>query len=238
MEQMRLDKYLSNGGWGTRTEVKKYIRQGRVTVNGTLKKDPGSKVEPGRDQICLDGKELILEQQIYYMLHKPAGYVSATLDSRETTVMELLPEKCRRNCFPVGRLDKDTEGLLLITNDGDLSHRLLAPRHHVDKVYEACIQGSVTQKEKMLFARGVDIGDERPTLPADLKILESGEYSRVRLTIREGRFHQIKRMFEAVGMRVTYLKRLSMGSLKLDENLGRGQCRPLTMEEIEELRRT
>lgn len=238
MEQMRLDKYLSNGGWGTRTEVKQHIRKGRVTVNGVTQRDPGSKVDPGVDQICLDGKALILESQIYYMLHKPAGYVSATCDAREATVMELLPGKCRKDCFPVGRLDKDTEGLLLVTNDGALSHRLLSPRRHVDKVYEAHIQGRVTEKEAALFADGVDIGDERPTLPAELKILESGERSKVRLTIREGRFHQVKRMFEAVGMRVTYLKRLSMGSLRLDETLEKGQCRPLTNEEIEELRRT
>lgn len=238
MAKMRLDKYLSNAGCGTRTEVKQYIRKGRVAVNGISVKTPEQKVDPDEDEICLDGASLFYEKEQYYMLHKPAGYVSATSDSREATVMELLPEQCKRDCFPAGRLDKDTEGLLLVTNDGELAHRLLSPRHHVDKVYYARIQGEVTQRDVQLFAVGVDIGDERPTLPADLVILKSAQESEVELTIREGRFHQIKRMFEAVGKQVTYLKRLSMGSLRLDEKLKAGEYRPLTKEEIKELKKT
>lgn len=238
MAKMRLDKYLSNAGCGTRTEVKQYIRKGRVSVNGVSAKAPEQKVDADEDEIRLDGASLFYQKEQYYMLHKPAGYVSATSDSREATVMELLPEQCKRDCFPAGRLDKDTEGLLLVTNDGELAHRLLSPKHHVDKVYYARVQGEVTQQDVRLFAVGVDIGDERPTLPADLVILKSAQESEVELTIREGRFHQIKRMFEAVGKQVTYLKRLSMGSLRLDEKLKAGECRPLTKEEIKELKKT
>lgn len=236
MAKMRLDKYLSNGGGGTRTEVKQYIKKGRVTVNGICVREPESKVDIDADTVCLDSKAFACETLCYYMLHKPAGYVSATEDRKEQTVMELLSNSCKKGCFPVGRLDKDTEGLLLITNDGILAHNLLSPKKHVDKVYYAVVQGEVTEEDAKLFEKGVDIGDEKPTLPARLVILESGEQSRVRLTIREGRFHQVKRMFAAAGKQVVYLKRLSMGSLQLDETLERGAYRPLTQEEIKELR--
>lgn len=236
MAMERLDKYLSNRGRGTRTEVKQYIKKGRVTVNGVCVKEPKTKVDPSEDTVCLDKAQVVCEARSYYMLHKPAGYVSATVDRRERTVMELLGASCPKDCFPAGRLDKDTEGLLLITNDGELAHRLLSPKRHVDKVYYAKILGEVTQEDVRLFEQGVDIGDEKRTLPACLVILERGEYSRIELTIREGRYHQVKRMFEAVGKQVVYLKRLSMGSLRLDEALEAGAYRPLTKEEIEELR--
>lgn len=236
MTMQRLDKYLSNAGSGTRTEVKQYIKKGRVTVNGICVKEPKTKVDPSEDTVCLDKMQVVCEAHTYYMLHKPMGYVSATVDRRERTVMELLEASCPKDCFPVGRLDKDTEGLLLITNDGELAHRLLSPRKHVDKVYYAQVRGAVTQEDVRLFEQGMDIGDEKPTLPASLVILESAEYSRIELTIREGRYHQVKRMFEAVGKQVVYLKRLSMGSLRLDEALEAGAYRPLTKEEIEELR--
>lgn len=235
MGTMRLDKYLSKAGCGTRTGVKQLVKKGRVKVNGQKAAGPEMKVDPKQDEILMDDLPVRWKEFGYYMLHKPAGYVSATEDGRERTVMELLPPGCRRDYFPVGRLDKDTEGLLLITNDGKLAHNLLSPRKHVDKVYFARVEGRVTEEDIRLFADGVDIGDEKRTLPARLRILESGEESRIELVIREGRFHQVKRMFEAVGKQVVYLKRLSMGSLVLDETLDKGAFRALTPEEIREL---
>ena len=169
------------------------------------------------------------------MLNKPAGVVSATLDSRETTVLELIKDSRRDGLFPVGRLDKDTEGLLLITNNGELAHHLLSPKRHVDKVYFVRVRGQVTKDDEERFAKGLDIGDEKKTLPADLRILNCGEISEAEIIIREGRFHQVKRMFSAVGKEVLYLKRLSMGTLKLDERLAPGQYRRLTEEEVEKL---
>lgn len=169
------------------------------------------------------------------MLNKPAGCVSARTDGQCRTVLDLIVSKKRKDLFPVGRLDKDTEGLLLITNDGKLAHRLLSPRHHVDKTYEAKIQGRVTEEHVKRFREGLDIGEERLTLPALLEILSSGEISCIRVTIQEGKYHQIKRMFHAAGCEVLYLKRLSMGSLTLDESLQPGEYRPLTEEELAEL---
>ena len=170
------------------------------------------------------------------MLHKPAGYISATEDKKLDTVLELLPENARSDLFPVGRLDRDTEGLLLLTNDGKLAHYLLSPKRHVDKTYYARIAGQVEPEHVQAFFEGLDIGDEKKTLPADLHILQSGPESEIEVTIREGRYHQVKRMFEAIGCEVTYLKRLSMGSLKLDESLKCGACRPLTETEIRNLK--
>lgn len=233
---LRLDRYLAEMGAGSRQEVKKYIRKGRVKVNGDVVKNPEQKVEESRDRICLDEKEIAYVSLEYYMLNKPAGVVSATEDRREKTVLDLIPSKKRKDLFPVGRLDKDTEGLLLITNDGMLAHRLLSPGKHVDKTYFVRVQGNVTQKEAELFGNRVNIGsDEDPewTMPAELIILENGETSKVRLTIREGKYHQIKRMFQAVGMKVLYLKRERMGGLALDPALEPGQYRALTQEEIE-----
>lgn len=236
---MRLDKYLADMGEGTRQEVKKYIRRGSVTVNGELVRSPERKVDE-RDQICLDGREVSYAAEEYFMLNKPAGVVSATEDKRDRTVLDLIQYKKRKDLFPVGRLDKDTEGLLLITNDGALSHRLLSPRHHVDKTYYVEVQGYVTEETRAAFQRGVNIGtEEEPlvTMPARLEILEAGQsLSRVRLTIREGKFHQVKRMFLSQGMEVSYLKRESMGSLRLDDSLAPGEYRPLTEHEIKRLK--
>lgn len=236
---MRLDKYLADMGEGTRQEVKKYIRRGSVTVNGELVRSPERKVDE-RDQICLDGRKVSYAAEEYFMLNKPAGVVSATEDKRDRTVLDLIREKKRKDLFPVGRLDKDTEGLLLITNDGALSHRLLSPRHHVDKTYYVEVQGYVTEETRAAFQRGVNIGtEEEPlvTMPARLEILEAGQsLSRVRLTIREGKFHQVKRMFLSQGMEVSYLKRESMGSLRLDDSLAPGEYRPLTEHEIKRLK--
>ena len=235
-EQISLDKYLSDMGVESRSRLKQLIRKGQVTVNGVTEKRPEVKIIPGQDQVCVSGREISYQKFEYYMLHKPAGVVTATEDRRERTVMELLPELRRKDLFPVGRLDKDTEGLLLLTNDGTLAHRLLSPRHQVDKVYYAKIAGRVTEEDVRAFAEGLDIGDEQPALPARLTILDAEETSEIHVTLTEGRFHQVKRMFEAVGKQVVYLKRLSMGPLLLDESLEKGCCRKLTEEEIRRLR--
>lgn len=232
---IRLDKYLADMGVGTRTEVKKYIRQGKVTVNGVIQNAPETKVDVDNQQICYAGQSISYDAFEYYMLNKPAGVVSATTDAKEQTVIDLIIDKKRKDLFPVGRLDKDTEGLLLITNDGELAHRLLAPRNHVDKVYFAKVEGNVTMEDVDLFSNGLSIGDGEVTRPAELEILVSDEISEIRLTIQEGKFHQVKRMFEAVGKKVIYLKRLSMGALKLDENLAPGEYRMLTDKELKEL---
>lgn len=237
---IRLDKYLADMGEGTRQEVKKYIRQGRVRVDGEAVLRAEYKVDELRQRIFLDEREVGYCHFEYYMLHKPAGVVSATKDS-DRTVMELIGDKKRKDLFPVGRLDKDTEGLLLITNDGALAHRLLSPKNHVDKRYYARISGIVTEEDKSCFLKGVDIGTkgkEERTGPGKLEIIstdiEKGT-SEVYLTIREGKYHQVKRMFQAVGKEVVYLRRESMGSLLLDGGLKPGEYRELTKEELKGL---
>ena len=233
---MRLDKYLCETGFGTRSQVKDLLKKGQVMVNGEVVKKPELKINETTDQILCQGKKASYQKNIYLMLHKPAGVVSATEDNREKTVLDLVrPEDRKNGLFPVGRLDKDTEGLLLLTDDGELAHRLLSPKRHVDKTYYAKINGQVTEEHVKQFREGLDIGDEKKTLPAVLTILLSGPVSEIEVTIHEGRFHQIKRMFEAVGCKVTYLKRLSMGSLVLDETLPPEEYRPLTEAELEGL---
>ena len=237
--QVRLDRFLADAGAGTRSEVKKMIQKGRVLVNDQPASGPEQKICPEHDRILLDGKEQAgAPEFLYYLLNKPAGYVSATQDSRDKTVMELLPKIARRNLFPVGRLDKDTEGLLLITDDGALAHEVLSPAKHVDKTYYARVKGIVTKEDQEAMKQGVDIGEERLTMPAVLEILSTDdEYSEILLTIREGKFHQVKRMMEAVGKKVVYLKRLSMGGLTLPEDLPIGQWRMLTAEERKIIKR-
>lgn len=244
---IRLDKYLSDMGAGTRQEVKKYIRQGRVCVDQEVVKKPEYKIYTDQDKdknpqkVTFDGEIVGYRKYEYYMLHKPAGVVSATEDSRDQTVIDLITDRKRKDLFPVGRLDKDTEGLLLVTNDGGLAHRLLSPKRHVDKCYFAKIRGIVTKEDQVRFAEGVNIGTEDTkewTRPARLEIIstDAGQaVSEIRLTIHEGKFHQVKRMFETVGKEVTYLKRESMGSLVLDGRLGPGEYRKLTDTELEEL---
>lgn len=232
---MRLDKYLTEMGIGTRSEVKKYIRQGNVTVDDKPVKKPEEKVDEQRQLVCINGKPIRYEKFEYYMLHKPAGVVSATTDKKEKTVLELIETKKRNDLFLVGRLDKDTEGLLLITNDGELAHRLLSPKKHVDKVYYAVSDGQVTEQEVRRFAEGLEIGGGEWAKPSELTILKSDSISEIELKIQEGKFHQVKRMFHAVGMEVLYLKRLSMGNLVLDETLPVGSYRALTTEEVEHL---
>lgn len=225
--KLRLDKLLADMGYGTRSEIKKEIAKGGVTVNGTVMKKPEAKIDTERDIVCIKGEKAVYARYEYFMLNKPAGVVSATMDRRERTVLDLIEDKKRDDLFPVGRLDKDTEGLLLITNNGELAHQLLSPKKHVDKVYFARVRGTVTEEDIKMFSEGLDIGDEKKTLPAQLSILSSGEISETRITIREGRFHQIKRMFAAVGKEVVYLKRLGMGTLTLDESLAPGEYRRL-----------
>lgn len=233
---MRLDKYLANMGIGTRSEVKGYIKKGRVTVNEERAKGPEQKVKETEDQIAFDGQLVSFCDMQYIMMHKPAGVVTATEDKREKTVLDLLESPIKKQLFPVGRLDKDTEGLLLITNDGPLAHELLSPKKHVQKMYYAKIAGMVTEEDVKAFLEGLDLGDFT-TMPAKLEILTSGEESEIQVTICEGKFHQVKRMFEKVGKKVLYLKRISMGTLYLDEHLAAGEYRALTEEEIAQLKK-
>lgn len=236
---MRLDKFLAEMSVGSRSDVKGLIRKGQVLVNGEVVKKPEWKVDQERDQVVYNGEKIEYAAFEYYMLHKPGGVVSATEDKKDTTVIDLIDSKRRKDLFPVGRLDKDTEGLLLITNDGKLAHELLSPKKHVDKIYFARIQGRVTKQDVSDFKAGVNIGtseDAEITLPAMLTILSSGEESEIRLKIQEGKFHQIKRMFQAVGKEVLYLRRETMGSLKLDPKLSLGEYRSLTDQEIKGLK--
>lgn len=232
---IRLDKYLADMGVGTRQEVKRYIRKGSVSVDGKTVKSPEQKIDGEVQRIAVDGQEIRYAAYEYYMLNKPAGVVSATEDLRDRTVIDLIGDKKRKDLFPAGRLDKDTEGLLLITNDGQLAHRLLSPRRHVDKTYYARIRGCVTEEDVGSFAHGVNIGsgdEEEWTAPGVLEIIASGEESEILLTIQEGKYHQVKRMFEAVGKEVAYLRRERMGTLTLDRDLKPGEYRPLTAEEL------
>ena len=235
---IRLDKYLADMGAGTRQEVKKYIRQGRITVEGDVVKKPEMKVDETSQTVAFDGTTVGYAVCEYYMLNKPSGVVSATSDRRDRTVLDLIGDKKRKDLFPVGRLDKDTEGLLLITNDGALAHRLLSPKKHVDKCYFASVAGVVTKEDAVHFKEGIDIGSAKGremTRPAELEILISAEVSEVRLTIQEGKFHQVKRMFHALGKEVIYLRRERMGSIVLDRSLKPGEYRSLTEEELKGL---
>jgi 16S rRNA pseudouridine516 synthase len=233
---VRLDKFLTETGLGTRSEVKKLIRTKRITINGEKAEKPEQKLNPETDVVCLDGTEIHYAEYEYYLFHKPMGCVCATEDKVHKTVMDYLTDTIRKDLFPVGRLDIDTEGLLLITNDGALAHELLSPAHHVPKTYYAKVAGKVTKEDVSLFKNGVAIGDDKLTKPAELVILSAGEVSEIELTITEGRFHQVKRMFLAVGKEVIYLKRLSMGALTLPDDLAPGEYRALTEEELERIR--
>lgn len=233
---MRLDKLLCEMSVGTRSEVKQMIKKGKITVDGAVVKKPEMKVDPDTAEITAEGRSISYAKEEYIMLHKPAGVVSATKDNKDKTVLDLITDSKRKDLFPVGRLDKDTEGLLLLTSDGELAHQLLSPKKHVDKTYYAKIRGIVDEEDVKRFAEGLDIGEDSLTLPAKLVILDSKEESEIEVTIQEGKFHQIKRMFHAVGKEVVYLKRLSMGSLVLDETLEKGAYRPLSEEEIMKLK--
>jgi len=234
---LRIDKMLANMGYGTRKEVKKMLKSGVVKIDGVVVKDPKTQVNPTEQVITVWGEEVEYKEFIYLMMNKPPGVISATEDMVEETVIDLLEEEDRVFLpFPVGRLDKDTEGLLLLTNDGQLAHQLLSPKKHVPKTYFAVIDGAVTEEDVAAFRRGVVLDDGYKTKPAELVILKSGLRSDVEVTITEGKFHQIKRMFRAVGKRVVYLKRIQMGPLVLDPSLDVGQYRELTDEEVEMLK--
>lgn len=234
---MRLDKYLSNMGFGSRKEVKILLKSKAVEVNGEIIRDPKVHVDEQADQVLVGGDPVVYTEFIYLLMNKPQDVISATEDKYDQTVIDLLNEQERHfEPFPVGRLDKDTEGFLLLTNDGKLAHELLSPKKHVDKTYYALIEGKVTEEDAEAFKKGVALDDGYVTKPASLNILESGPVSKIELTITEGKFHQVKRMFESVGKRVAYLKRLSMGPLSLDPELGLGEYRHLTEEEVTSLK--
>ena len=234
---MRIDKFLSNMGFGSRKEVKILLKSKAVEVNGEIVRDPKVHVNEVTDLVAVEGEEIVYSEFIYLLMNKPQGVISATEDKYDQTVIDLLAEEDQHfEPFPVGRLDKDTEGFLLLTNDGKLAHELLSPKKHVDKRYFAIIDGRVTEEDGEAFQRGVMLDDGYVTKPAELNILESGAVSRIELTITEGKFHQVKRMFESVGKEVTYLKRLSMGPLQLDPELKLGEYRPLTEQEIDSLK--
>ncbi|KAB2329321.1 pseudouridine synthase [Bacillus mesophilum] len=231
---MRIDKMLANLGYGSRKDVKKLLKNGSVTINEVAVKDGKQHVDPENDIVLIHGEQVEYKEYIYLMMNKPQGVISATEDTRHETVIDILEaEDVVFSPFPVGRLDKDTEGLLLLTNDGQLSHKLLSPKRHVPKTYFAVINAEVTEEDQEAFKKGVILDDGYETKPAILKILKSGLTSDIELTITEGKFHQVKRMFEAVGKRVMYLKRMSMGPLELDPSLELGEYRELTDEELE-----
>lgn len=228
----RLDKFLCDCGVGTRSQVKQILKAGRVTVDGTPERDNGRKVDPQKNQICLDGEILNPVGTVVIMLNKPAGFVTATEDRRERTVMELLPEEMKHlDLKPVGRLDKATEGLLLFTNDGDLLHRLISPKKEVPKVYYACHEGLAGQDAVDAFASGLTLGDGTKCLPAKLEPIGEGESL---VTVCEGKYHQVRRMMAACGMPLSYLERRAEGPLVLGD-LPRGAVRALTEEEIAQL---
>ena len=233
---MRLDRFLAETGFGTRTEVKKIIRTGVVTINGVPAIKPDVHIDCEKDTVYVNGETVIYRKFIYLMLNKPAGYVSATWDKKLPTVLDLVPEEFLHfEPFPVGRLDIDTEGLLVLTNDGALSHRLLSPKSHVPKTYIAKIDIPVTDDDIQAFRNGLTLDDGYITMPAELKIIQN-DICNAEITIQEGKFHQIKRMFESVGKKVLYLKRIKMNELQLDEALDSGEVRELSGEELNMLK--
>lgn len=231
--QMRLDKFLSHLRIGTRKESKLLVRAGRIRINGVVTKDCAVKVYPGSDRISLDGQDLVYREFIYLMMNKPAGYVSATRDRSEKTVLDLLPPAWTGwGLFPIGRLDKDTEGLLLLSNNGQLAHTLLSPKYQVGKTYFARINGAIGPEELEQLQTGIELDDGYRTKPAMARVLRAGDTYDVELVIYEGKFHQVKRMFAAVGRKVLYLKRTAIGGLKLDSSLKPGEVRELTEAEV------
>ena len=260
---IRLDKYLADSGYGTRSEVRSFLRIGKIRINGSVVKDGALKIDTDKDEVSVDGENIEYSRYEYYMLHKPAGVISASGDKKEKTVVDLIESKKRRDLFPVGRLDRDTEGLLIITNDGDMAHRLLSPKKHIEKCYRAIVSGELPEDAAERFRDGIDIGDEKLTKEAYYRELEISEaledkylkerYERlkeisedaeeeykklaiVELRITEGRYHEIKRMFTQLGCKVEYLKRYSMGNVSLDEKLSPGEYRTLTEDELKFLK--
>ena len=239
MEKQRLDKIIASTGKWSRREVKSLIRHGQVLVDGLPAAGPEEKADPETAEIVVNGEPLTYQRYTWIMLNKPAGYLSATEDGRGETVLDLLPQELRRQgLFPVGRLDKDTEGLLLLTNEGGLAHDLLSPRHHVDKVYYVRVAGRLTEEDCRAFEAGMTLDDGLVCQSAALEILTAGEESEAHVTLREGKFHQVKRMLAFHGKPVLYLERVKMGNLPLDPDLPRGEFRFLTEAEVEDLRKS
>ncbi|NJD02928.1 MAG: pseudouridine synthase [Ruminiclostridium sp.] len=236
-ETQRLDRVLSNFGFGTRSEIRQLVKNGTVKVDGVVVKDSGLQVDPERCVIDIEGEILNYREFIYIMMNKPAGVISATEDNKQKTVLDILPDRFRCfDLFPAGRLDIDTEGLLLLTNDGKLAHELLSPKKHVPKRYYALVDGTVSEDMAESFKEGVILDDGFKTMPAELFILKEGQRSEIELVLHEGKFHQVKRMFEAVGRKVLFLKRIRMGGLELDPELAAGECRELTADEVRMLK--
>ncbi|NMA58169.1 pseudouridine synthase [Clostridium cochlearium] len=233
----RIDKILANMGYGSRKEVKKLIKNNLVEVNGEKIKDPSINIDPEKDKIMVGDEIVNYRKFIYIMMNKPEGVVSATFDNYDETVIDLLEEEYQVfNPFPVGRLDKDTVGLLLITNDGELNHKLISPKWKVDKVYYAEINKEVNDEDVEAFKNGIILSDGYKCMPGKLEIIKSDENgAEVYVTIQEGKFHQVKRMFEALDKKVVYLKRVKFGNISLDENLEEGEYRELTEEELENI---
>lgn len=231
-KEMRLDKFLSDTGRWSRKEAKLLLKQGRVSVERAVERSAERKVDPDSARIEVDGERISWSRFHYYMLHKPAGVLTATEDKNQPTVLDLLPQALGRSLFPVGRLDKDATGLLLLTDDGALAHRLLSPKYHVDKIYLAQIEGTVDQSDIDAFRAGMTLGDGEACLPAELESLGPGK---CRVTLREGKYHQVKRMLAARGKPVTALHRYAMGPLVLDADLEAGNYRKLTPEEVQNL---
>ena len=230
---MRLDRYLCELNIGSRSQVREFVRKGLVSVNGQVVWSADQKIAEQKDQVAFQGKTLTYQRYVYYMLNKPRGVVSATQDNTAGTVVELLAPEGRKDLFPMGRLDKDTEGLLLLTNDGELTHRLLSPKRHVDKTYEVTVAHVLSAEDIQRLEQGVDIGEDRLTLPAKVEAVSENI---LHLTIQEGKYHQVKRMLQAVGNQVTALKRIRFGGVDLDHRLEAGEYRSLTSQEEERLR--
>lgn len=236
MKSLRLDRFLANLGCGSRSEVKQKIRAGKVRVNDLTIKDEASQVDPERDLVIFCGDRVYYQEYIYLMLNKPAGVITATCDDNEPTVIDLIDRRyCHKGIFPVGRLDKDTEGLLLLTNHGELGHQLLSPKKHVPKQYYVKVEGELTVSDQQMFKTGITLEENFITLPAELEIISAGTQSEASVIIYEGKFHQIKRMFQAIGKRVIYLKRVTMGGLTLDPLLNPGEYRELTPAELQSI---
>ncbi|AGY75784.1 MULTISPECIES: pseudouridine synthase [Clostridium] len=235
----RIDKILANLGFGTRKEIKAVVKNGEVKINGTVIKDSSMKIDPDKSTIEVGGNVVEYKKNIYLLMNKPQGVVSATFDNYDETVIDILePEYQAFKPFPVGRLDKDTEGLLLITNDGELNHRMISPKNHVDKVYYAEIDKYLDERDVNRFKKGIQLKDGYKCLPGKLHIIESDEDgAKVEVTIQEGKFHQVKRMFNALGKNVVYLKRIKFGPIDLDKDLNLGQYRELSKNEIESIKR-
>ncbi|NTV89557.1 MAG: rRNA pseudouridine synthase [Clostridiales bacterium] len=233
----RIDKILSNSGRGSRREIKQMVKNGLVTVDGVWIKDEGMHVDPEAAVIYIDGELFEYREFMYLMMNKPVGVISATTDNHKRTVLDIIPERYKCfDLFPAGRLDIDTEGLLVLTNDGQLAHEILSPKKHVPKKYYALVEGNIGDREVELFKTGVVLDDGYKTMPAELTVIRGGTNSEIELILHEGKFHQVKRMFEATGSRVTFLKRLEMGGLVLDPALKLGDCRELSPDEVEKLK--